>query len=190
MALAYSASAMRSPAAPARDTQLASSRSGSLAGTRLPHAAARRAPLTAAATRTVVVQASSRKAGVVKAASTFSDALTGADAKRTELKEKLLVVTSGGLGVTNEKRVDVSELLPKLEALNPTPSPTTSEDLNGTWQFLYTGGITPGFVPSPTRPIALLMYAGGFTIGQFGLEVRPLSWPRVSWAKARGGALG
>merc|ERR1712003_11017 len=33
------------------------------------------------------------------------------------------------------------------------------------------GGIAPGFVPSPTREIALFMYAGGYTPGRFLFDV-------------------
>lgn len=34
----------------------------------------------------------------------------------------------------------------KLEAMNPTEAPARSWMLNGVWEFLYTGGLTPGTV--------------------------------------------
>lgn len=32
----------------------------------------------------------------------------------------------------------------KLEPMNPTDKPARSPVLNGVWEFLYTGGISPG----------------------------------------------
>merc|ERR1712176_1146776 len=58
-----------------------------------------------------------------------------------------------------------------LESRNPTMYPTTSPLLNGVWEFKYLPGIAPGFVPSPTREIALFMYAGGYTPGKFLFDV-------------------
>ena len=68
-------------------------------------------------------------------------------------------------------RAAITDLLLALEATNPTEAPTQSKLLTGSWEFAYNGGIAPGPVPSPTRPIALAMYAGGFSPGTFGLAV-------------------
>ena len=61
----------------------------------------------------------------------------------------------------------INELLYQLESRNPTLYPTTSSLLNGEWEFKYIPGIAPGPVASPTREIALFMYAGGYTPGKF-----------------------
>eukprot|EP00899_Mesostigma_viride_P018028 jgi/Mesvir1/26226/Mv02403-RA.1 len=55
--------------------------------------------------------------------------------------------------------------------MNPTSSPASSPLLSGTWNFAYTGDIAPGLVPSPTRELALLMYAGGRTPALTGLNI-------------------
>jgi len=68
-------------------------------------------------------------------------------------------------------RVQLNEMLYQLESRNPTPYPTTSPLLNGEWEFKYLPGIAPGPVPSPTREIAMLMYAGGYTPGKFALDL-------------------
>jgi hypothetical protein len=34
----------------------------------------------------------------------------------------------------------------KLEPLNPTQAPAQAAALNGVWEFLYTGGVTPGML--------------------------------------------
>eukprot|EP00239_Pterosperma_sp_CCMP1384_P011020 CAMPEP_0197862904 /NCGR_PEP_ID=MMETSP1438-20131217/39999_1 /TAXON_ID=1461541 /ORGANISM="Pterosperma sp., Strain CCMP1384" /LENGTH=316 /DNA_ID=CAMNT_0043480621 /DNA_START=102 /DNA_END=1052 /DNA_ORIENTATION=- len=86
-------------------------------------------------------------------------------------KDDLISKLSKQLNPTEGDRMAVGEFLPLLEASNPTKSPTFSPLLQGEWEVLYSGGITPGPVPSPTRGIALLMYAGGFTPGMFALEL-------------------
>ena len=68
-------------------------------------------------------------------------------------------------------RVAVNEVLSQLEQLNPTPAPAVSPLLCGDWDFKYVGTISPGPVPSPTREIALLFYAGGYSPGKFALEL-------------------
>ena len=70
-----------------------------------------------------------------------------------------------------EYRTQINEMLYQLEARNPTQYPTTSPLLNGSWEFKYLAGIAPGPVPSPTREIALFMYAGGYTPGKFLFDV-------------------
>lgn len=41
-------------------------------------------------------------------------------------------------------RTQVNELMLKLEPMNPTDAPAKSPVLNGVWEFLYTGGLSPG----------------------------------------------
>ena len=69
------------------------------------------------------------------------------------------------------ERVAVSELLPLIEKENPTIAPASSGLLEGAWQFRYCGSPAPGPVQSPTREIALLLYAGGYSPGLFGFEI-------------------
>lgn len=70
-----------------------------------------------------------------------------------------------------EYRSQINEMLYQLESRNPTQYPTTSPLLNGDWEFKYIAGIAPGPVPSPTREIALFMYAGGYTPGKFIYDI-------------------
>ena len=63
------------------------------------------------------------------------------------IKDELMELVAGSfLSTSSSKRSLVNELLIKLEALNPTPSPAYSPLLNGAWEFLFTGGISPGLL--------------------------------------------
>lgn len=92
-------------------------------------------------------------------------------------KEELLRSLSGERTPTAADRLLVSEMLTKVEATCPETQPAYSALMNGEWEVVYSGGVSPGPVPSPTREIALLMYAGGFTPGSFLLSVRALATP-------------
>ncbi|QDZ22248.1 hypothetical protein HOP50_07g47880 [Chloropicon primus] len=103
---------------------------------------------------------------------------TGRDARRlwvcrgavldTEVSEGIKMALLELVEENNaEYRTQINELLYQLESRNPTLYPTTSPLLNGEWEFKYIPGIAPGPVPSPTREIALFMYAGGYTPGKF-----------------------
>ena len=83
-----------------------------------------------------------------------------------DVKDELLSVVGAAVGdsVSSDLRDEVSELLVKMEAKNPTSEPATSALLNGVWDVAYQG-YAPGPLPSPTRPLALALYAGGFTPG-------------------------
>ena len=83
-----------------------------------------------------------------------------------DVKDELLSVVGAAVGdsVSSDLRDEVSELLVKMEAKNPTEEPATSALLNGVWDVAYQG-YAPGPLPSPTRPLALALYAGGFTPG-------------------------
>jgi len=84
----------------------------------------------------------------------------------TDVKEQLKIELASG-----KNRAVINELLLSLEASNPTAAPTRSPLITGDWEFAYNAGVAPGPVPSPTRPLALAMYAGGFSPGTFGLSV-------------------
>eukprot|EP00959_Pyramimonas_sp_CCMP1952_P229397 4796467-Pyramimonas_sp.AAC.1 len=83
------------------------------------------------------------------------------------MKDDFLRNLSREINSNAQDRLLVSEILPQVEASNPTTNPAYSTLLDGEWEVIYSGGVSPGPVPSPTREIALLMYAGGFTPGMF-----------------------
>lgn len=84
-----------------------------------------------------------------------------------KLGQSARAITSG----SKAERIAVSELLPLVEKENPTVAPASSELLEGNWQFRYCGSPAPGPLASPTREIALLLYAGGYSPGLFGYEI-------------------
>lgn len=90
-------------------------------------------------------------------------------------KEMLLLkLGSSGRALTSGSKADrvaVAELLPLVEKDNPTPSPASSSKLEGKWLFRYCGSPAPGPIVSPTREIALLMYAGGYSPGLFANDI-------------------
>lgn len=90
---------------------------------------------------------------------------------RADMKDSMLSKLSGERVPTEADRLLVSEMLTKVEATNPESEPAYSALLDGTWEVAYSGGVSPGPIPSPTREIALLMYAGGFTPASFFLSV-------------------
>mmetsp|Transcript_22960 Transcript_22960/g.35371 ORF Transcript_22960/g.35371 Transcript_22960/m.35371 type:complete len:266 (-) Transcript_22960:209-1006(-) len=74
--------------------------------------------------------------------------------------------------VSSETRASINEALLKLEGMNPTEEPSTSNLLNGVWTLKYAGGYaTEWAVPSPTRDIALFVYDGGLSPGLFALSL-------------------
>lgn len=88
-------------------------------------------------------------------------------------KEELMSVVSAaspGAKLSADLRASVLETLMKLEPANPTEDPATSPLLNGVWDVAYTGYAPGPLASSPTRPLALFLYAGGFTPGVAGLS--------------------
>jgi len=74
--------------------------------------------------------------------------------------------------LSKDTRSKINEALLKLESMNPTPQPTQSSLLNGVWKLRYAGGYSDEWtLPSPTRDIALLLYAGGYGPGLFALTL-------------------
>ncbi|CAN0279957.1 unnamed protein product, partial [Ectocarpus sp. 13 AM-2016] len=57
---------------------------------------------------------------------------------KTDLLKKI------DLSSSKQMRTEVNELMLKLEPMNPTEKPAASAILNGVWEFLYTGGLSPG----------------------------------------------
>ena len=71
--------------------------------------------------------------------------------------------------ITAEDRASINEAILKLEALNPTEDPVYSPLVNGVWTLRYAGGYSESKIPSPTRDLALFLYAGGYSPGLFAL---------------------
>ena len=85
------------------------------------------------------------------------------------VKTTLMDLLTQGTGLKGaadtRNREQVNEIVLVLERMNPTASPAESDLLNGDWEMLYTGGYAQGFIDSPTRELALLVYTGGFRPG-------------------------
>lgn len=91
---------------------------------------------------------------------------------QTAKSDLLSTVQGFGSMVSGSKRVLVNELLIALETANPTEAPARSPLLNGEWELMYTGGYGPGIIDwSPTRQLALFLYAGGYAPAAFGLKL-------------------
>lgn len=97
------------------------------------------------------------------------DELTSLSAK-DELMSVISASSPAGAKLSSDLRSAVIELLIKLEPSNPTESPATSPLLNGVWDVVYSG-YAPGPLKSPTRPLALALYAGGFSPGLAALSL-------------------
>lgn len=85
--------------------------------------------------------------------------------------EKAAVMSALEAGEDAAVRSDLATKLPALEASNPTSNPAYSDLLSGKWIVKYTGSVAKGPIDSPTREIALLMYAAGFGPGNAALSV-------------------
>eukprot|EP00752_Nemacystus_decipiens_P006284 g5665.t1 len=70
------------------------------------------------------------------------DADSSANVDEFDVKTNLLKQID--LSSSRRIRTEVNELMLKLEPMNPTENPARSPVLNGVWEFLYTGGISPG----------------------------------------------
>jgi len=80
-------------------------------------------------------------------------------------KDMLFSFMLDGLNVDQPTRAEVNELLLALESKNPTPDAARSSLLNGVWQIQFAGAPGPGLIDSPTRELALVLYATGFSAG-------------------------
>eukprot|EP00747_Dinoflagellata_sp_TGD_P167709 gnl/TRDRNA2_/TRDRNA2_192633_c0_seq1.p1 gnl/TRDRNA2_/TRDRNA2_192633_c0~~gnl/TRDRNA2_/TRDRNA2_192633_c0_seq1.p1 ORF type:complete len:340 (+),score=50.51 gnl/TRDRNA2_/TRDRNA2_192633_c0_seq1:53-1072(+) len=89
----------------------------------------------------------------------------------SEKPEKDAVVNALISETDAQIRAQLATALPALEATNPTVNSASSSALEGMWIVKYTGAVAPGPVDSPTREIALLMYAAGFGPGAAALSL-------------------
>eukprot|EP00475_Leptophrys_vorax_P031346 TRINITY_DN4746_c0_g1_i1.p1 TRINITY_DN4746_c0_g1~~TRINITY_DN4746_c0_g1_i1.p1 ORF type:complete len:323 (+),score=36.52 TRINITY_DN4746_c0_g1_i1:126-1094(+) len=114
------------------------------------------APLKAAVSRRVSPAVNSQRSSVRAMVATGADAVA-AEAKEMErvaAKEALLLAVKDAGGVealtsgkgNSAAKIEVSEKLLALERLNPTPRPTTSPLLEGTWDFVWAGTRSPGII--------------------------------------------
>lgn len=78
----------------------------------------------------------------------------------------------------------VDETLARLERSNPTPEPVYSDLLDGAWQVKLSGTYAPGLLQSPTRELALFLYAGGFSPGNALSSVSNGFWGNLLGLKA------
>lgn len=109
-----------------------------------------------------------RALGVTRLMATSGEGASAEPAVKP-MKSKLMRLLSKGTGLKGAadaaNRAEVNELVLGLEKNNPTEEPAASELLNGGWEMIYTGGYAQGFIDSPTRELALLVYTGGFKPG-------------------------
>jgi hypothetical protein len=79
-------------------------------------------------------------------------------------KENLRSALFTGIGLQPDSTMQaaVTECIEALAPLNPTTSPSSSSLLNGRWEVVYAGAPGAGFFDSPTRPLALALYAAPF----------------------------
>lgn len=66
-------------------------------------------------------------------------------------------------GKATRGRLD--EVIFQLERYSPTQDPVYSELVDGEWVVKYSGSYAPGALSSPTRELALFLYAGGYSLG-------------------------
>merc|ERR1719310_2562812 len=87
------------------------------------------------------------------------------------MPKKTAVLEALDAGSDGAVRGALATALPLLEASNPTSDPARSDLLTGKWKIKYTGAVAKGPVDSPTREIALVMYAAGFGPGAGALSI-------------------
>lgn len=103
--------------------------------------------------------------------SSADDAVVVDTSLAVDAKASVMAVLESA-GNDDDKRAFVNESMLKMEAVNPTPMPASSPLLDGTWRLAYQGSVAPAWASaSPTREIALFMYAGGFGPSEFLLKV-------------------
>lgn len=93
--------------------------------------------------------------------------------ERKQSKAQLLsILSEDGLAkelMTQEGkplRGRIDEMVSQMERLSPTKEPVYDADkLDGSWRVKYSGSYAPGLLESPTRELALFLYAGGFSPG-------------------------
>jgi len=106
----------------------------------------------------------------------------------TALKDSLLALVSDDLSLmppSSTQQQEVNELVLSLSALTPTAVPARSRLLNGVWDVAYTQTPGAGFFDSPTRPLALALYATGLSPGVLAQGLSKLPFGAASIAPVR-----
>lgn len=85
------------------------------------------------------------------------------------------------------QREEVNELILSLSATNPTEMPARSSLLNGKWECLYAGSPGAGLFDSPTRPLALALYAAPLSpsvlaqaLAKLPFDAASIDWQKVT----------
>jgi len=94
------------------------------------------------------------------------------------LKDGLLSIVISGSDLLNlqpgsTQQQELAEYILGLSACNPTPAPSQSNLLNGVWEVVYSQTPGGGLLNSPTRPLALSLYATNPAIVAQGLSKLP-----------------
>lgn len=108
---------------------------------------------------------------------------------RASAKDRLLSLMLDGLSVDSNTRTEMSETLLALEKENPTEQPAYSRLLNGVWELQFAGAPGPGLLDSPTREIALALYATGYSAGSLLQLLSKLPSPLASSLKLEGASI-
>jgi len=74
-------------------------------------------------------------------------------------EQKAALFSAVGTETARPREREVNECILQLSAANPTSVPARSSLLNGKWEICYAGAPAPGLFDSPTRPLALALYA-------------------------------
>ncbi|CAM9667597.1 unnamed protein product [Ectocarpus fasciculatus] len=98
------------------------------------------------ADRATVVSSSSlrRSSSLAMMMMTSTAEVVEASVVGEEFEVKTDLLKQIDLSSSKQMRTEVNELMLKLEPMNPTEKPAASAILNGVWEFLYTGGLSPG----------------------------------------------
>ena len=100
-----------------------------------------------------------------------SDAFIPSESEAT-ITSLLDLVPSTLSEISESKRAMITEVILKLESLNPTPNPARSPLINGVWELRYAAGYSSDWaLPTPNRQAALFLYSGGYSPGLFALRL-------------------
>ena len=100
-----------------------------------------------------------------------SDSFIPSESEAT-ITSLLDLVPSSLADISESKRATITEVILKLESLNPTSNPARSPLINGVWELRYAAGYSSDWaLPTPNRQAALFLYSGGYSPGLFALRL-------------------
>ena len=131
----------------------------------LPAATASRVTLPVRAQRLAHVRAQPllRRAATPRLAAAAED--VGTAAKATLLSILASSPKLSAISPASTQIMELSEAVLTLSSINPTDVPARSPLINGVWQLAWAQTPGAGLADSPTRPLALALYATGFSPG-------------------------